>query len=54
MRDWLVVIRKEKEGKTQAEVARTVGVTQQAYCLIELGENRPSIDTANAIVFMGV
>ena len=49
MRDWLVAIRKEKEGKTQTEVARAVGVTQQAYCLIELEENRPSIDTAKAI-----
>ena len=49
MSNWLMLIRKEKEGKTQAEVAKEAGISQQAYCLIESGTNRPSVDTAKAI-----
>ena len=36
---------REKEGKTQAEIAKEVNITQRAYAFYEKGDREPSIDT---------
>ena len=46
--DWLKEIRMES-GKTQEEVADEAGITRGAYCNIETGERRPSVDVAKRI-----
>lgn len=46
--EWLKDIRKEN-GKTEAAVAKEVGVTQQHYNFIENGKRNPSVDTAKRI-----
>ena len=46
MRKWLIEIRK---GRTQAQIAKAVGISQQMYSAIELGERRPSIEVAKKI-----
>ena len=46
MRKWLLDLRK---GRTQAEVAKEAGITQQMYSFIELGERRPSVEVAKKI-----
>jgi len=46
LRKWLLDLRK---GRTQAEVAKEAGITQQMYSFIELGERRPSVEVAKKI-----
>lgn len=46
MRKWLIELRK---GYTQSQIAEAVGITQQMYSAIELGERRPSVDVAKKI-----
>lgn len=46
MRDWL---RKLRGAKSQKDIAEACGITQQMYCLIELGERRPSVEVAKKI-----
>ena len=36
---------REKEGKTQAEIAKKVNISQRAYAFYEKGDREPSIDT---------
>ena len=42
-----IVLKKlrEQEGKTQAEIAKNVNITQRAYAFYEKGDREPSIDT---------
>jgi len=37
---------RENMGLTQSQVAAIAGITQQAYSLIETGQNNPSLETA--------
>ena len=46
MRKWLLDIR---DGRTQAEIAEAVGISQQMYSAIELGERRPSVEVAKRL-----
>ena len=46
MRKWLIELRK---GYTQTQIAEAVGITQQMYSAIELGERRPSVEVAKKI-----
>ena len=46
MRKWLIELRK---GYTQTQIAEAVGITQQMYSFIELGERRPSVEVAKKI-----
>lgn len=46
MRKWLQNIRGER---TQQEIARECGISQNFYCWIETGERTPSVETAKAI-----
>ena len=46
MRKWLIEIRK---GYTQTQIAEAVGISQQMYSAIELGERRPSVEVAKKI-----
>ena len=46
MRKWLIDIR---NGRSQAQIAEAVGITQQMYSAIELGERRPSVEVAKKI-----
>ena len=46
MRKWLIEIRK---GRSQAQIAEAVGISQQMYSAIELGERRPSVEVAKKI-----
>lgn len=48
VREWLVRARTEK-GLSQAAVAEQSGIVQQSYQLIEKGENRPRVETAQRI-----
>ena len=46
MRKWLFDLRK---GRTQAEVAKAAGITQQMYSAIERGERWPSVKVAKRL-----
>lgn len=46
MRKWLIDLRK---GYSQAQIAEAVGISQQMYSAIELGERRPSVEVAKKI-----
>ena len=46
MRKWLIDIR---NGRAQAKIAEAVGISQQMYSAIELGERRPSVEVAKKI-----
>jgi len=46
LRKWLIDIR---NGRTQAQIAKAAGITQQMYSFIELGERRPSVEVAKKI-----
>ena len=46
MRKWLIDIR---NGRSQAQIAEAVGISQQMYSAIELGERRPSVEVAKKI-----
>ena len=46
MRKWLLDLRK---GRTQAEIAKAAGITQQMYSAIERGERRPSVKVAKRL-----
>ena len=46
MRKWLIDIR---NGRAQAQIAEAVGISQQMYSFIELGERRPSVEVAKKI-----
>ena len=46
MRKWLIDIR---NGRTQAQIAKAAGITQQMYSAIELGKRRPSVEVAKKI-----
>ena len=46
MRKWLIELRK---GYSQTQIAEAVGISQQMYSAIELGERRPSVDVAKKI-----
>jgi len=46
LRKWLIELRK---GYTQTQIAEAVGITQQMYSAIELGERRPSVEVAKKI-----
>ena len=46
MRKWLLELRK---GRTQAEIAKAAGITQQMYSAIERGERRPSVKVAKRL-----
>ena len=48
LRDWLKALREQK-GITQAQIALTVGISQQMCSFIENGERGPSPETAKAI-----
>lgn len=37
---------REKRGLTQAQVASAARISQQAYSLLETGQNNPSLETA--------
>lgn len=37
---------REKSGKTQAQVARMAGITEQTYQRYEYGQNEPGVRTA--------
>lgn len=37
---------REKGKLTQAQVAASAGISQQAYSLLETGQNNPSLETA--------
>lgn len=43
MRTWLIALR---DGKTQAEMAKMLGISQQMYCAIEAGKRNPRIKRA--------
>ncbi len=43
MRDWMKDAR-SKTGKTMAEVAETLGISESYYCLIEAGERQKKMD----------
>ena len=45
---WLRDIRNEL-GKSQEAVAEAAGIGQSGYSMIELGERRPSVETAKSI-----
>ncbi len=46
MRQWLIDLRGRR---TQEEVAKTCGISQNFYSCIERGERTPSVDTAKKI-----
>ena len=46
MRKWLIDIR---NGRSQTQIAKEAGITQQMYSFIELGERRPSVEVAKKI-----
>lgn len=46
--DWLKEIR-VRCGKTQEEIADAAGITRGAYCNIETGVRRPSVEVAKRI-----
>ena len=46
MRKWLFELR---NGYTQTQIAKAVGISQQMYSFIELGERRPSVEVAKKI-----
>lgn len=46
LRKWLIKLR---NGRSQAQVAEAVGISQQMYSWIETGERTPSVDTAKKI-----
>jgi transcriptional regulator with XRE-family HTH domain len=46
LRKWLIDIR---NGRTQAQIAKAAGITQQMYSFIELGVRRPSVEVAKKI-----
>ena len=46
MRKWLIELRK---GYSQTQIAEAVGISQQMYSAIELGERRPSVEVAKKI-----
>jgi putative transcriptional regulator len=46
LRKWLIDIR---NGRAQAQIAEAVGISQQMYSAIEVGERRPSVDVAKKI-----
>lgn len=46
--DWLKDIR-TNIGKTQEQVADDAGITRGAYCNIETGDRRPSVEVAKRI-----
>lgn len=46
LRNWLIELRGKR---TQAQIAEAAGITQQMYCMLELGERRPSPEVAKKI-----
>lgn len=48
VRKWLVDLRGEKS-KSQREIAKECGISQNFYSWIELGERRPSVEVAKRI-----
>lgn len=48
MREWLRVLRKEKDMKQQ-QVADSANISRQGYSFIESGERTPSVPTAKKI-----
>lgn len=46
MREWLRELRGDK---SQKDIAEACNITQQAYCLIELGKRDPSVEVAKKI-----
>jgi len=46
MRAWL---RTKRQGKSQEQIAKMAGITQQMYSKIERGEANPSVDVAKRI-----
>jgi len=46
LRKWLIDIR---NGRSQTQIAKEAGITQQMYSFIELGERRPSVEVAKKI-----
>jgi DNA-binding XRE family transcriptional regulator len=46
LRKWLIDIR---NGRSQAQIAEAVGISQQMCSAIELGERRPSVEVAKKI-----
>jgi putative transcriptional regulator len=46
LRKWLLDLRK---GRTQAEIAEAVGISQQMYSAIERGERWPSVKVAKRL-----
>lgn len=46
--DWLKEIR-ANDGRTQEQVADEAGITRGAYCNIETGDRRPSVEVAKRI-----
>jgi len=46
LRKWLIELRK---GYSQTQIAEAVGISQQMYSAIELGERRPSVEVAKKI-----
>ncbi|HHX77681.1 MAG TPA: helix-turn-helix transcriptional regulator [Firmicutes bacterium] len=46
MRKWLFELR---NGYTQTQIAKAVGISQQMYSFIELGKRRPSVEVAKKI-----
>ena len=43
MRTWLIELRNER---TQAEMAKILGISQQMYCAVEAGKRNPRIKRA--------
>lgn len=43
MRTWLIELR---NNRTQAEMAKMLGISQQMYCAIESGKRNPRINRA--------
>ena len=46
LREWLIALR---GNETQEQIAKKCGISQNYYCWIELGERRPSVETAKKI-----
>lgn len=46
MRNVKLQAAREKSGKTQAQVARLAGITEQTYQRYEYGQNEPRVRTA--------
>ena len=48
MREWLKDAREEAK-LSQEEIGQIVGLKQSSYSMIEIGERRPSVETAKKI-----